>query len=309
MNVSKTPRAPRFLLLFPVFLLAGMLSAQTPPKPFDPHDVAASAALFESWKKPVEPRRLIGNIYYVGWSGVSSYLIAGTNGHILVDTGFADTVPSLKSNIAKLGFQARDIKWILSSHAHVDHVGGHAAMREWTGAQIAASAGDAHLFETGGDDDFSPFPKKLLAYAPTRVDRVVRDEEVIELGDLRLTAHLTPGHTAGATSWSMDVVEEGRPLRVLFFSSVSVVAGTPLRKNAIYPGIVDAYGETFRKLRAMKCDVFLAPHADQFDLLEKMARLGRKDGPNPFIDPDRLRKVLDFSEASFRRALSAEATR
>src|SRR5262249_8422382 len=133
-------------------------AAKTAPVPVA-QDHEAAEHLFNTWKTPLPPRRIIGNIYYVGPAGVSSWLITTPQGHILIDTTFEECVPQICSNVEKLGFHVEDIKFILNSHAHVDHVGGHALMKQRTGAQIVASAADAHLMATGGADDFSPFPK------------------------------------------------------------------------------------------------------------------------------------------------------
>ena len=266
----------------------------------------AAAALFESWKSPVTPFRVVGNIYYVGLSGVSSWLITMPEGHILIDTGFADSVPQIARNVEQLGFHVRDIKWILSSHAHVDHVGGHAAMKRLSGARIAASAADAHVLETGGSDDFSPFPKELLAYTPVKADRIVKDRDEVSLGGVTLTAHLTPGHTKGATTWTMAVKHGERNHQVVFFSSVSVVAPTRLVNNRDYPNIVDDYKATFKKLKVLPCDIFLAPHGDQFGLVQKAQQLKQSVNPNPFVDPTGWRRLIGNAESGFMRQLELE---
>jgi metallo-beta-lactamase class B len=186
----------------------------------------------------------------------------------------------------------------------VDHTGGHAAMKQRTGARIVASAADAHLLETGGADDFSPFPKDLLAYTPVKVDRIVKDGETVSLGDVTLTAHLTPGHTKGATTWTMPLPDGGRTYQVLFLSSVSIADPTPLLNNTNYSAIADDYATTFKKLKALPCDIFLAPHADQFGLIEKLKRLDQ--GPNPFIDPDGWKQFLINAERGYLKQIETE---
>lgn len=252
------------------------------------------------------PRHIIGNIYYVGPRGVSSWLVTTPEGHVLIDTTFEECVPQICTNIEKLGFHVRDIKLLLSSHAHVDHTGGHAAMKRRTGAQIIASAADAHLLETGGADDFSPFPKDLLAYTPVKADRLVKDGETVSLGEVTLTAHLTPGHTKGATTWTMPLNDGGRTYQVLFFSSVSIAEPTSLQHNAGYPTIAQDYATTFEKLKALPCDIFLAPHADQFGLAEKLTRLERGETPNPFIDPNGWKSFITNAEKGFLKQLATE---
>jgi metallo-beta-lactamase class B len=269
-------------------------------------DKVAAEHLFESWKQAIPPRRIIGNIYYVGLSGVSSWLITTPEGHILIDTTFEDAVPKICRNIEQLGFKVGDIKLLLSSHAHVDHTGGHALMKKLSGARVLASAADAHLLETGGADDFSPFPKELLAYTPAKTDKIVMDDETVSLGGVTLTAHLTPGHTKGATTWTMTVKEDEKNYAVVFFSSVSIVEPTPLLHNPAYPTIVEDYAATFKKLKALPGDIFLAPHADQFGFTAKLKRLDEGANPNPFVDPEGWKRFIANAENVFLKQLAAE---
>jgi metallo-beta-lactamase class B len=279
--------------------------AQIPNTPISKNH-AASERMFNAWKTPQAPRHIIGNINYVGPGGVSSWLITTPEGNILIDTTFDDCVPRICDNIEKLGHHVGDIKIILSTHAHSDHTGGHAAMKKRTGAQIISSAADAHLLETGGVDDFSPFPKDLMTYPPVKADRIVQDGETVSLGGVSLTAHLTPGHTKGATTWTMPLTADGKIYQVLFFSSVSIAEPTPLLSNPDYPGIADDFAATFKKLKTLPCDIFLAPHADQFGLAGKLTRLDAGATPNPFIDPDGWKKFLTNAENTFLKQLAAE---
>lgn len=269
-------------------------------------DKVAAQQLFESWKPAIPPRRIIGNIYYAGLSGVSSWLVTTPEGHILIDTTFEDAVPKICQNIEQLGFKVGDIKLLLSSHAHADHTGGHALMKRLSGARIVASTADAHLLETGGADDFSPFPKELLAYTPAKADQIVKDGEPVSLGGVTLTAHLTPGHTKGATTWTMAVKDGEQSYEVVFFSSVSIVAPTRLLNNPDYPAIAEDYAVTFKKLKALPCDIFLAPHGDQFGLAEKLRRLVQGANPNPFVDPAGWRRLIGSAENGYLRQLEAE---
>lgn len=291
-------------LLF--FLLLGFAGVVTAPGQSAPMDVTAVRRMFDAWKAPVPPRHLIGNVYYVGAIGVSSYLITTPEGHILLDTGFEDTVPIVQRGVEQLGFKLTEIKIILSSHAHVDHVGGHAAMQRLTGARIFASAADAKTLESGGLDDFIPLPRETILYPPAKVAHVVQDGERVTLGGTTLTAHLTPGHTRGATTWSMEIEDGGRKYHVLFFSSASINAGTKLLGNPRYPAIVEDFTATFAKLKALPCDVFFAPHGGQFAMAEKFERLGRAGEANPFIDPAGWQKLIAQAENPFLQQLAHE---
>ncbi|HUR56839.1 MAG TPA: subclass B3 metallo-beta-lactamase [Opitutaceae bacterium] len=262
--------------------------------------------LFAGWHAAVPPRHLAGNIYYVGAIGVSSFLITTPEGHILLDTGFDDTVPIIQRGVEQLGFRLTDIKYILSSHAHIDHVAGHALMKKLTGAQVVASAADARTLESGGADDFIPWPKDTILYAPVKVDRVVADGERVSLGGVALTARLTPGHTRGATTWTMELTEGGATRHVVFFSSASINAGTRLLDNPLYPDFVREFEATFAKLKALPCDIFFAPHGGQFAMAEKFERLERDAQTNPFVDPAGWKKLIAGAEESFRRQLAVE---
>jgi metallo-beta-lactamase class B len=256
-----------------------------------------------SWNQPVEPYRIIGNVYYVGASDVTSFLIVTPAGHILLDSGFAETVPLIRRSVARLGFRMADVKILINSHAHLDHAGGLALLKEETGARLFASAADAALLAAGGRGDFH-FGDRL-AYAPVRADRVLGDGDRVELGGVRLTARLTPGHTKGSTTWMMKVREGRRSYDVLFAGSTSV-PGYKLVGNAQYPGIVADYERTFRLLKRLPCDVFLAPHGSFFSMQEKAERLARGSGPNPFLDAPGCRDYIERTERAFREQLRKE---
>ncbi|MEO7412478.1 MAG: subclass B3 metallo-beta-lactamase, partial [Opitutaceae bacterium] len=282
-------------------ITSSVAPAQSPPP-----SVEAVKNLFDPWRAPVPPRHLIANIHYVGAIGVSSFLITSAEGHILLDTGFEDTVPIIQKGVEQLGFKLTDIKIILSSHAHIDHVAGHAALKKLTGARIYASAEDAKTLESGGLDDFIPFPRETILYPPAKVDHIVRDGERVSLGGTTLTANLTPGHTRGATTWTMEVTDKGQTYRVVFFSSASINAGTRLLSTPGYPGIVEDFTATFAKLKALPCDIFFAPHGGQFAMAGKFARLESNPAVNPFIDRTGLQSVVVQAERAFTRQLAAE---
>lgn len=245
-----------------------------------------------AWNGPIEPFRIIGNVYYVGAAGVSAFLIVTPEGSIVLDGGLPETEPRIEAGIAALGFRPADVKYLLNSHAHFDHAGGLAALKLKSGARMVASEGDSGTLNTGGGGRFTP----------VRVDRIVKDNGTVELGGATLTAHVTPGHTKGCTTWSMPVAEGGKIYRVVFYCSTSVV--DRLVNNRDYPGIVADYERSFKTLRTMPCDVFLAPHGWFFHLQEKRAKIG--GGANPFVDPGEMRAYVEQSERDFRGALDRE---
>lgn len=303
-----TSRIPSALFGSLLALTAGAAQPVDPPAPVLPGPPTRQWVidLFAGWKAPVPPRHLVGNLYYVGASGVSAYLITTPEGHILLDTGFEDTVPIILRGVEQLGFKPADIKFILSSHAHIDHTGGHALMKQTTGAQVLASAADARVLESGGADDFLTWPKDTLLYAPVKVDRILGDREGVTLGGVTLTAHLTPGHTQGATTWTMEVKDGGRAYHVVFFSSATINDGTRLLHNARYPGIAADLERSFARFRTLRCDIFLAPHGGQFAMADKFARLDRGEGAKALVDPEGWQKLIAAAEQAFRDRLALE---
>jgi metallo-beta-lactamase class B len=259
------------------------------------------------WNRPAEPFRVVGNVHSVGTSVIGVYLITTTAGHILLDTAFEASVPRMIENIRKLGFRFEDIKIVLSSHAHIDHVGGHARVRELTGARVLVSQGDERLVREGGRRDFAYGDAFVFRGCP--VDGIVHDQQKIELGGTVLTALLTPGHTEGATTWTMQVDEDGEggspPLRVVFFPSALVSPGARLKNNALYPTIAADFEKSFARWKSLPCDVFLGAHTNFFDFEDKFDRM-KPGAPNPFIDPEGWKRTVAEQEAIFRDQLAHE---
>ena len=255
-----------------------------------------------AWNRPFPPYHLLGNIYYVGAAGVSSFLIVTPKGSILLDGGLEETAPQIERNIAKLGFKIRDVKYLINSHAHYDHCGGLAALKRASGAQMIASAGDRKTLETGHQPNLGT--TALPAFPPVKVDRVIGDGQTVALDGITMTAHLTPGHTKGCTTWTMPVSANGRTYHVVFDCSTSV-AGNDLVHNTKYPGIVADYRHSFAVLRALPCDVFLGPHPEFFNMAEKVKEL-KQGNANAFVVPGELRAFVDQSEREFNEELAAQ---
>ena len=258
----------------------------------------------QQWNRPFPAYRVIDNIYYVGSNEIAQFLITTPAGHILLDTGFEASVPRLRENIESLGFRYRDIKLILTSHAHIDHVQAHALVRRQTGAEVVVSTADAPFVENGGKGE--TVYDGVFAWAPCPVDRRVADGEVVTLGGVSLTAHLTPGHTRGATTWTMPVQEQGKTLAVVFFPSANINRGVHLVDNKRYPQIAQDFASSFAVWKGLSCDVFLADHGEFYGMKAKYRRLQGGATPNPFIDPDGCRQFVANSERRFREQLSSE---
>jgi len=238
------------------------------------------------WSKPFPPHKVIGNVYFVGTVNLGSYLITTPEGHILVNTDFEETVPVIRAAVEKLGFKFTDIKIILGSHAHGDHMEGDAMAKEMSGARVMAM-----------EQDVPALKKMMPGGKPHPVDRVLHDGEEVKLGGSVLTAHLTAGHTKGCTTWSMKATEAGKSYDVVIVCSVGWNPGYVLVNNKDYPQIADDYVRSFATLRKLPCDVFLASHIAFYDLESKYPKLGK--GPNPFIDHAGYLAYIDLKEKQF----------
>jgi metallo-beta-lactamase class B len=258
----------------------------------------------QQWNRPFPPHHVIDNIYYVGTNEIAQFLITTPAGHILLDTGFEAAVPRLRENIETLGFRYRDIKLVLTSHAHIDHVQAHALVRQQTGAQVVVSTADAAFVESGGKGE-TVFDG-VYDWPPCPVDRRVNDGDEVTLGGTTLTAHLTPGHTLGATTWTMKVHERGKTLDVVFFPSANINPGVHLLDNPRYPQIAADFARSFATWKALACDVFLADHGDFYAMKAKHAKLEDGARENPFIDPEGYRRYISAAEQRFNDQLARE---
>ena len=237
--------------------------------------------------KPFPAHKVVGNIYFVGTADLGTYLVTTPEGHILINTDYESTVPEIRKGVTDLGFKFTDIKIILGSHAHGDHMEGDAMVKELTGARVMAMEEDV------------PALKRITPGGKAHpIDRILHDGDQVKLGGSILTAHLTPGHTKGCTTWSMKATEAGKTYDVVIVCSVGWNPGYVLVNNKDYPQISDDYVRSFATLRKLPCDIFLAAHGGFYDLAGKYARLG-KGGPNPFLDHAGYLAYIDEKEKSF----------
>lgn len=253
------------------------------------------------WNERMAPFTILGNVHYVGTAGIGVFLITTPEGHVLIDGALAQSVPQILDNIRTLGFEPKDVKYILNTHGHFDHAAGLAGLQRASGAKVIASAADKPYLEAGHVDHG---PTKDALFPPVRVDRTVGDGDTITLAGTTLTAHLTPGHSPGCTSWSLTAKDStGMPRKVFLHCSASL-GGQSLVPPA-YPGMADNYRASFAKVRAMQADVFLANHDMFFGLHEKRARqlAGEKDA---FVDPGELQRFNARMEAAFVKTLADE---
>lgn len=233
------------------------------------------------WDEPFPPHRIADNLYYVGSKGLSTYLVTSPQGHILINPSFERTIPLIRASVEKLGFKLSDVKIILSSHAHDDHAGGTAALQQITGAKVYVMQGDADTVRSGGKRRQYLYKSE---WKPCKVDKELKDGEEVVVGTARVRAHLTPGHTRGNTTWTMQTTDGGRELNAVIIGSPNVNPGYQLVNNAEYPEMAADYARTFRVLKALQCDIFLGAHGLYYGMAEKYKRL-KPGAPNPFIDP------------------------
>jgi metallo-beta-lactamase class B len=231
---------------------------------------AQACAGKDGWDDPAPPVRIHGNTYFVGTCGISAILITGTAGHILIDAGTEQGADLIAANIRGLGFDLADVRILLHSHEHLDHVGGTARLQKLADAQLVASAPAAEVFKTGataGDDPqaglHEPFPA-------ARVDRVIKDGEEVRLGNLALTAVATPGHTAGALSWHWGSCDGGVCRRIVYADSLTPVSRDDYRFTD-HPEIVAAFRASFAKLARLDCDILLAPHPSAVEFRRRVS--------------------------------------
>lgn len=272
------------------------------------------SAITRNRSVPDEPFRIAGNLYYVGATGVTAFLLTGPDGHVLIDGGYPETAPLIMASIATLGFDITDVRVLLNSHAHADHAGGLRALQEASGAELWISEGDADVVAAGGAGDRTLGPFRVLGFlgfgrfpAP-RVDHRFTDGATIRLGPVTLTAHVTAGHTPGCTSWSFPVRGADRELLAVSICSLTVFPFlTKLVGRETYPGIRADFERSFTGLRSLPADIFLASHSSWFGMRRKLReRADAEDPVEPFIDRAGYLSFIDRAEADFRETLAKQ---
>ena len=257
------------LLLFITTVLCCSLSA-TAQKP--------------EWSQPYKPFRIAGNLYYVGTYDLACYLITTPGGHILINEALESTVPDIRKNVESLSYKFTDIKILLSSQAHFDHVGGIAEIQKLTGAKVMIDKADAQVMEDGGNSDYLFGGKgKGSMFKPVHVDRKLNDREIISLGGMNITFLHHPGHTKGASSYSFVVKDSLRSYKVLIANMPTILDSTSAGMPS-YPTVASDFAYTLKSLKEQKFDIWLCAHASQFDLHEKRKE---GDGYNPKVFMDR----------------------
>ncbi|MBY0503456.1 MAG: subclass B3 metallo-beta-lactamase [Bryobacteraceae bacterium] len=258
------------------------------------------------WTTPLAPFRISGNLYYVGSRDLAAYLITTPQGNMLINANLESSPPQIRRSIEQLGFKWADTKILLSSQAHYDHAAGAAEVIRQTHAKHMVMEGDVDVIKSGGATDYD---QTLDRFPPAPVDRVLRDQDTVELGGSVIKAHKTAGHTRGCTTWTLETRDGNRRRNVVIVGGWGLNPAVRLvarpGKPASYPGITADFDRTFKSLAALPCDIFLGAHGLYFDLLSKLDRVAR-EGEAVWIDPAGYRRALAEKEAIYRKELARQ---
>jgi metallo-beta-lactamase class B len=251
----------------------------------------------EAWNKPQKPFNVVGNTWYVGTADLSALLVTSPQGHILLDGALPQSAPLIAANIKALGFRLEDVKLILNSHAHWDHAGGIAALQQLTGAAVAASKHGAQVLRDGtiGKDDPQYDAKAPVFITPVKQVRDVADGETVRVGDLALTAHLTPGHTPGSTAWTWKSCAGDKCYNIVYADSLTAVSLGDFR----FSPMADAFRASIARVAALPCDVAISTHPGFTDVQGKLARAN-------FIDPNSCKDYAAAALKNFEARLAKE---
>ncbi len=233
----------------------------------------------KEWLQSYEPFRIAGNLYYVGTYDLASYLIVTNKGNILINTGLADSLPIIKNNIKKLGFKYQDTKILLLTQAHYDHLGAMAAIKKETGAKLYADEADANVLKSGGKSDYE-LGKYGVTFKPVNPDYILKDQNVVTLGDTKLTMLHHPGHTKGSCSFLFETKDSKRSYKVLIANMPTIIIDKKFSEVTAYPSIEKDYEYTLNAMKNLDFDIWVASHATQFDLHKKRKP---KDQYNPKV--------------------------
>lgn len=252
------------------------------------------------WYEPFPAHKIVGNVYYVGSKDLATYLITTPDGHILINSGFDRTVPLIQKSVESLGFKMTEVKILLASHAHSDHVAGHALLQKVTGGKVYVMRGDDEVIASGGKGQYLYTNSR---WDPCKVDRVLKDGDEVQLGGVTLTAHHTPGHTRGCTTWAWRVEDGGKKYDVVVIGSPNVNPGFQLVGNKDYPEIADDFARTFATLKRLPCDVFLGAHGAYYGMVERYELL-KKGQTNAFVNPEGYKEYVALKERAYRKTLA-----
>lgn len=261
-----------------------------------------------TWNIPQKPFRVFGNTYYVGPHGLSSVLIVSATGDVLIDGALPESVPQIRDNIKVLGFRLEDVKLIVNSHVHFDHAGGLAELQRLSGARVVASPWSAEVLRNGGVATSDPQYGIIRPIARVAHVETVKDGESFHAGSVVVTAHLTPGHTPGGTSWTWQSCVGARCLNMVLADSLTAISAKGFRfsDSRTYPNAVKDFEKSFAFLSTVPCDVLLTTHPDNSNLWERLGARQRGVAPDPMIDSGACRSLADRAREQLQQRLAEE---
>jgi len=263
--------------------------------------VAAGAGFHQHRAEPIDGFLVLGNIYYVGASDLASYLITTDEGHFLVDTGVSEMTSVIRENIENLGFRLQDVRYLLQSHAHFDHIQGHAVMQRLTGAQVLVMDDDADAMVAGRDLS----PLGFEGWEPVAVDRRLSHGESVSLGSTTMVATKAPGHTPGCTTWTLETEDSGERVNVAIFGCNGPNNGVQLVGNPRFPSLVEDSRQGFDNLQSLSPDLYLQGHIEQaFDGLEHLMRVQAR--PHPLLTQQPWQSFIAQRRAEFEARVESE---
>ena len=283
------------------------LSFAQGPTPLRP-DKSIACGSCDAWNAAREPFRVFGNTYFVGPAGLSSVLVVSDKGHILLDGALPQSAAVIDANIRSIGFRAEDVRLIVTSHEHFDHVGGVAALQRASGAIVASSSAGAQALRQGEptpDDPQHGYGRKSMGFPPVPDVRSVADGETLRVGDLAITAHLTPGHTPGSTTWTWRSCEGARCLNIVYADSLNPVSA-PGFQFTRHRGRVDLFRQSIARVQGLPCDILLSVHPELSDMAGKLKRRAERVDPDPFVDPAACHAYGDAASQSLDRRIEGE---
>jgi metallo-beta-lactamase class B len=262
------------------------------------------------WNRPQAPFQIFANTYYVGPRGLSAILVTSSQGHVLIDGALPESAAAIASSVRALGFKVEDIKLIVNSHAHFDHAGGIAELQRLSGATIAATPWSASVLTSGvvprSDPQFGIVP----FLAPARNVRTIKDGEILQVGPLALTAHETPGHTPGGTSWTWRSCAGADCAAFVYADSLSAVSadGFLFTRNSEYQNVLQDFARSFRTLETVACGILLTPHPEASGLWQRLERRASGEGPLAMMDPTACRTYVDVARERLRKRVLSETS-
>ncbi|HEV2540541.1 MAG TPA: subclass B3 metallo-beta-lactamase [Frateuria sp.] len=294
------------LRVLPALAVAfGLILAPAAARAAEPAGKQPQAIYGQPWNTPQKPFRIYGNTWYVGPHGLSALIVDTGHGLALFDGDLPASAALIEANIRTLGFRVRDVKWIFNSHAHADHAGGIAALQRDSGAQVLASVQGARALELGGADPSDPQYSLALAYPAVGHVRPVRDGETLQLGDVAIIAHYTPGHTPGSTSWTWDSCSEGHCLHMVYADSLTALGSSGFRYSD-HPQRVKAFRQSIATVAALPCDILLTPHPDASGFWQKVARRTSDADNAPLVDAGACRAYAAVAAEKLDATLAEE---